>query len=152
MLCQNPIFFRSVTSVALQWRFGRVVTSLLSFSTADDVDVDVGGGQAKKKRVVRPQPKLNGDRLCGPRGIAVLEQTFAGIKFSGKGHEKEDLKLLMTKMEHWAHRLFPKMPFDNVLERIEKIGKTKQVNVSSGLWSVGLQWPSHFGNLRLEMV
>lgn len=30
-------------------------------------------------------------------------------------------------MEHWAHRLFPKMPFDEVIERVEKLGSKKEV-------------------------
>ena len=28
----------------------------------------------------------------------------------------------MRHMEHWAHRLFPKMPFDEVIQRVEKLG------------------------------
>lgn len=33
----------------------------------------------------------------------------------------------MRQMEHWAHRLFPKMPFDEVIERVEKLGGKKEV-------------------------
>jgi hypothetical protein len=33
----------------------------------------------------------------------------------------------MKKMEHWAHRLFPKMPFDEVVERVERLGSKKEV-------------------------
>ena len=36
-----------------------------------------GAGEEKKKRVIRnPQPKLNADRIMGPRGIQTLEQVF----------------------------------------------------------------------------
>jgi TIMELESS-interacting protein len=35
----------------------------------------------------------------------------------------------MRYLEHWAHRLFPMMPFDEVLERIEKLGTKKEVQV-----------------------
>ncbi|XP_044737117.1 TIMELESS-interacting protein [Chrysoperla carnea] len=81
-----------------------------------------------KKRIVRnPQPKLNADRLRGPRGIAVLESVFQNVKFKGKGHEKEDLKKVMWKLEHWCHRLYPKFQFDDCLERIEKLGSKKVV-------------------------
>ena len=38
--------------------------------------------------------------------------------------------MFMGKLEHWAHRLFPKMPFDEVLERIEKLGSKKEVQVN----------------------
>jgi len=30
-------------------------------------------------------------------------------------------------MEHWGHRLFPKMPFDEVIERVEKLGAKRPV-------------------------
>ena len=38
-----------------------------------------------KKRIIRnPQPKLNPDRILGPRGVPVLEQVFADFKAHGK--------------------------------------------------------------------
>ncbi|XP_049831102.1 protein TIPIN homolog [Schistocerca gregaria] len=82
----------------------------------------------KKKRVVKnPQPKLNPVRLMGPRGIAVLEDTFKDFQFSGKGFEKSDLNQLMKRLEHWAHRLFPKFTFDDCLQKIETLGHKKEV-------------------------
>ncbi len=36
---------------------------------------------------------------------------------------------MMGKLEHWAHRLFPKMPFDEFIERLEKLGQKKAVQV-----------------------
>ncbi|XP_069688572.1 serine-rich adhesin for platelets [Periplaneta americana] len=84
----------------------------------------------KKKRIVRnPQPKLNPERLKGPRGIAVLEKTFEDFKFHGKGHEKGDLNRVMKQLEHWAHRLFPRFQFDDCLEKIEKLGQKKPMQV-----------------------
>merc|ERR1719317_1349866 len=65
------------------------------------------------KRVVRnPMPKLNPDRITGSRGIIQLEKMFEDFKPKGAGHEFEDLDVLMKGMEHWAHRLYPKLPFD----------------------------------------
>ncbi|XP_060073621.1 TIMELESS-interacting protein-like isoform X2 [Ylistrum balloti] len=72
-------------------------------------------------------PKLDATRLCGERGIPILPKTFQGVKFKGKGHEAKDLGVIMKYLEHWAHRLFPKMPFDEVLERIERLGTKKEV-------------------------
>ena len=44
----------------------------------------------------------------------------------GKGREFEDLDVVMKRMEHWAHRLYPKLPFDSVLEVIaNRLGKRK---------------------------
>ena len=76
-----------------------------------------------------PQPKLNPERLQGPRGIAIMENSFKDFKFYGKGYERVDLNRIMKRMEHWAHRLFPRFQFDDCLEKIEKLGQKKQVQV-----------------------
>ena len=43
--------------------------------------------------------------------------------------QASDLKLLMGKLEHWGHRMFPKLPFDDLIERMEKLGNRKDVQV-----------------------
>jgi len=44
--------------------------------------MDGADGGEKKKRVIKnPQPKLNADRLMGPRGVHTIEELF---KVSGK--------------------------------------------------------------------
>ena len=68
-------------------------------------------GEEKKKRIIRnPQPKLDPERITGnKRGIATLgTKVFGDFKSKGKGNEFQDLDLVMKKMEHWAHRLYPK--------------------------------------------
>lgn len=40
-----------------------------------------------------------------------------------------DLYLLMTRLEHWSHRLFPKMTFDECIQRLEKLGAKREVRV-----------------------
>ncbi|XP_078592010.1 TIMELESS-interacting protein-like isoform X2 [Branchiostoma floridae x Branchiostoma japonicum] len=107
--------------------------------TANGEDADDIGGKmlaamedvpmAGKKSRRKPQPKLDAKRLCGERGIPSLPKHFDKVKFAGKGHEKEDLKLLMRTMEHWAHRLFPKLTFDDVIEKVEQLGQKKPVQV-----------------------
>lgn len=83
-----------------------------------------------KKRIVRnPIPKLNTERLKGPKGVHTIEKYFEGFKFNGKGHEKTDLDRVMKRIEHWAHRLFPKYDFDDFLERVENLGSKKDLNV-----------------------
>jgi len=87
------------------------------------------GGEKKKKTVIRkPIPKLDNERIMGARGVHTLEELFADFQPRGKGHEFEDLDLVMKKMEHWAHRLFPKLPFNSVLDIIaNRLGKRKVV-------------------------
>ncbi|XP_021208540.1 TIMELESS-interacting protein [Bombyx mori] len=86
--------------------------------------------QAKTKRVVRnPRFILNPARLTGPRGIQVIPEHFKDFKFRGKGHEKEDLDLILKKLEHWAYRLYPKFEFEDCLKKIESLGKKRPVMV-----------------------
>lgn len=39
----------------------------------------------------------------------------------------EDLKTLIRHMEHWAHRLFPKLQFDDFIDKVESLGSKKEV-------------------------
>ncbi|XP_054877027.1 TIMELESS-interacting protein-like [Poeciliopsis prolifica] len=100
-----------------------------SFGEAEDGEVsklaDVPA--AKRKGVKRPQPKLDSQRLISDRGLPALRSLFASAHFKGKGHEAEDLRLLMQKMENWAHRLFPKLQFEDFIDRVEKLGSKKEV-------------------------
>lgn len=69
------------------------------------------------------------EHISGPRGIAALESYFERVKFKGKGHEHQDLNVIMKTYEYWCHRLFPKFPFDTCIERLEKLGTKKPVQV-----------------------
>lgn len=100
-----------------------------------------GAAEVKQKRIIRnPQPKLDADRLMGPRGIQTLENVFENWKPRGKGKEFEDLDIVMKKMEHWAHRLYPKFNFDGVLGVLSnREGRKKTVQ-------------THVKKIRLGMV
>lgn len=83
-----------------------------------------------KKHIIRnPLPKLNTERLKGPKGIHTIEKYFEGFKFHGQRYEKLDLDRIMKRLEHWGHRLFPKLDFDDFLERLEKLGTKKDLQV-----------------------
>ncbi|XP_063545489.1 uncharacterized protein LOC134753518 [Cydia strobilella] len=85
---------------------------------------------AKAKKVVKnPRFVLNPARLTGPRGIQILPEHFKDFKFKGKGNEREDLDLILKKLEHWAYRLYPKFKFDDCLKKIETLGKKRPVMV-----------------------
>lgn len=109
----------------------------VSGDEANDGDVETGNTEnkdegskkvePKRRRVLNPQPKLNEERLKGPRGIGVIEKMFEGVKLKGKGYEKEDLELVMGRLEHWAHRLYPKFQFDDCLQKIEKLGSRRPI-------------------------
>ncbi|MBN3281712.1 TIPIN protein, partial [Polyodon spathula] len=82
---------------------------------------------AKKRSVKRPQPKLDSQRLISERGLPALRTMFNNVRFKGKGHEAEDLKVLMQHMEHWAHRLYPKLQFEDFIDKLEVLGNKKEV-------------------------
>ena len=76
----------------------------------------------------------------GPRGIQTIEDYFQGWESKGKGREFDDLDVIMKNLEHWAHRLYPKLPFDNVIDVIaNRLGKKKTVQ-------------THMKKIRLGMV
>ena len=60
-----------------------------------------------------------------PAGCIVKWLIFltTNVSPTGSGHEYSDLDEVMKKMEHWAHRLYPKLPFDDVTDRIAVLGK-----------------------------
>ncbi|XP_045057184.2 TIMELESS-interacting protein isoform X1 [Desmodus rotundus] len=80
-----------------------------------------------KRTVKRNIPKLDAQRLTSERGLPALRHVFEKAKFKGKGHEAEDLKTLIRHMEHWAHRLFPKLQFEDFIDRVEYLGNKKEV-------------------------
>ncbi|XP_018769553.1 TIMELESS-interacting protein isoform X1 [Serinus canaria] len=97
-----------------------------------------------QKAVKRPRPKLDAQRLISERGLPALRHMFDNVKFKGKGHESpfsvgcsswvlcfllqaEDLKTLIQHMEHWAHRLFPKLQFEDFIDVVESLGNKKEV-------------------------
>ncbi|XP_050669360.1 putative uncharacterized protein DDB_G0286901 [Leptidea sinapis] len=91
----------------------------------------VDPSSTKSKRVIKnPRFVLNPARLTGPRGIHVIPEHFQDFKFKGKGHEKEDLDVVLKKLEHWAYRLYPKFQFEDCLKKIEALGKKRAVMVN----------------------
>ncbi|NXU51866.1 TIPIN protein, partial [Turnix velox] len=82
---------------------------------------------AARRAVKRPMPKLDAQRLISERGLPALRHLFDNVKFKGKGHEAEDLKTLIRHMEHWAHRLFPKLQFEDFIDKVETLGNKKEV-------------------------
>lgn len=60
-----------------------------SNETREATEASQAAEESAKKRVIRdPQPKLDPDRICGKRGIRVLEDVFAD--FSARGQESPE--------------------------------------------------------------
>lgn len=47
----------------------------------------------------------------------------------GKGHEFEDLNTVVNRLEQWTHRLFPRYTFDDIIAKLEILGKKNEVKV-----------------------
>lgn len=84
------------------------------------------------------QLRLNVERLKSDRGVHTIEKYFNGIKFRGKGYERDDLNMVMKKMEHWAHRCYPAYTFDDFIAQVEKLGRKKEMQTHMYRYRHGL--------------
>lgn len=84
------------------------------------------------------QLRLNVERLKSDRGIHTLENYFKGMKFRGKGYERDDLNVVMKRLEHWAHRLYPNYTFDDFVAQVEKLGRKKELQTHMYRYRHGL--------------
>lgn len=73
----------------------------------------------KPKRVLL---KLDLEKLFSDRGLSAIPSHIKPLKLRGKGHELDDITKICRAYEHWAHRLYPKMTFKDVLEKVEHLG------------------------------
>lgn len=78
------------------------------------------------------------ERLKSDRGIHTIENYFKDAKFRGKGYEREDLNMVMKKMEHWAHRCYPAYTFDDFIGQVEKLGRKKEMQTHMYRYRHGL--------------
>ncbi|EYC34366.1 hypothetical protein Y032_0001g380 [Ancylostoma ceylanicum] len=83
----------------------------------------------KKSGKSRPQPKLNEDTITGPKGIQALRESFKNYKPDPLKDPYENLNVMLKKYEHWAHVMFPKLKFEDVVSRCESLGDKRIVKV-----------------------
>lgn len=109
----------------------------------DDAQTGTGGQKVEpKRRAVRnPRLVLNAERLIGARGVHEIERGFVGIRFAGKGHEAADLDNVLKRLEHWAHRLYPRYNFPDFIATAEKLGRKKLVQRHMDRYRQGLLEP-----------
>ncbi|CAE6422160.1 unnamed protein product [Rhizoctonia solani] len=94
--------------------------------------VDGDGKGAKPRKTL---PKLDEERLLDRRdGMPALVRRAKEFKVKGKGHELSDLNRLMQMYQLWAHKMFPKMQFQDTVERVEKLCRTKRMHVALSVW------------------
>ncbi|KAJ3355144.1 chromosome segregation in meiosis- protein [Allomyces javanicus] len=95
-----------------------------------DLAMDVA---PEKKRV--EIPKLDENRFLEPDALPFLRHECKKIKFKhGKGHEVKNLDKLVQFYKVWAHRVFPRYPFDRFVERSMRLARTKRVKAHLHEW------------------
>ncbi|KAG2349823.1 Swi3-domain-containing protein [Suillus weaverae] len=87
-------------------------------------------GKKERKKVVL----LDETSLIGASGFPHLIQNFKDFKVKGKGHEHSDLQRILQVYQFWSHRLYPKTPFKDTVERVEKLCHSKRMQVRLSVW------------------
>lgn len=112
-------------------------------AAANDSEQEEAGEKVKppvKKRIVKnPRPKLNKDRLAGPKGIPELLRMSKNVHWRGKGQELHDLDTTMSLLEHWSHRLFPQMDSNNFFSNLERLGMKREIQTYMRKLRMGLE-------------
>lgn len=98
--------------------------------TGEKVEIKI----RKKRNVIRPI-----DRFMGDRGLEAVGEYYKGMRFKGKHREVEDINSIMDGLQHWSHRAFPQMKFDDALTIIEGLTKKRIVQ-------------THMTKYRLDML
>ncbi|OON21928.1 replication Fork Protection Component Swi3, partial [Opisthorchis viverrini] len=121
----------------------------------EDVDEDVLNRLrrlakgAAKKTVQHPRPKLDPQILLSDKGLPALLEDFKKVRFRGKGFEFQDLDRLLFVYEAWANRLLSKSSFPEIIERLEKVGTRREIQVALHRLRNGI-WPPYMSVEQVE--
>jgi len=97
----------------------------------DDEAKEVPEKRAKKKKTGPSVPRtLTEVHLLGQKGINILPKFFQENHVYKEGNELENLNHFFHNMERWCHNMYPKWQLDMCLEKIERLGQKKSVQVA----------------------
>ncbi|KAF5396801.1 hypothetical protein PHET_10185 [Paragonimus heterotremus] len=91
----------------------------------------------------------NNNSLLSDPGLPALLDAFKKVHFRGKGFEFQDLDRLLFVYEAWAHRLMPKLSFPDIIERLEKVGSRREIQVALHRLRNGI-WPPYVSAERID--
>lgn len=77
-------------------------------------------GDSTKKR--RPVAKLDFERLMGDKGFRYLRERHSNLVLTNQ--TEVDINTILRLYKEWADFMFPKLPFGDVLRRIDRLSKT----------------------------
>eukprot|EP00741_Cyanophora_paradoxa_P011286 tig00020554_g10901.t1 len=89
---------------------------------ADAPALVVDAAVKKARRKLPPRPKLTPGILASNAGIPTVYKQFHKIPLRGRGHELDDLNLLLMHYETWAAGLLPSFAFEDFVEKLEASG------------------------------
>ena len=96
----------------------------------DDEAKEVPEKKPKKKKTGPSVPRtLTEVHLLGQKGINILPKFFPENHVY-KSDELENLNHYFHNMERWCHNMYPKWQLDMCLEKIERLGQKKAVQVA----------------------
>ncbi|KAK4053655.1 chromosome segregation in meiosis- protein [Microbotryomycetes sp. JL201] len=103
---------------------GADVTPLLD---GNDVDAVV-------KKIRKPTAKMDEFRLLSASGFPALLRDIQRFKPKGKGHERSDLKRVITMYQLWSHQMFPRTNIRDTLRTVERLCHKNSVKRSLKEW------------------
>lgn len=91
--------------------------------------------EAEEKKRIEPPSRaprktrniLRVEHLTSKKGIVALPEMLKDANFKGSGREVDDLRVLLFKAKHWAHRLHPALTFEDFIEKAEQLGSKRPV-------------------------
>ncbi|KAI9164365.1 hypothetical protein H9P43_008204 [Blastocladiella emersonii ATCC 22665] len=114
------------------------LTGFDAASTAAGASGTGAAGTAAGETAEKPpieRPKLDESRLLEPDALPFIRNECKKIKFkAGKGTEVENLGKLVTFYKTWAHRVFPKYPFERFVERSMRVCRTRRLKAHLSEW------------------
>ncbi|KAJ7219324.1 replication fork protection component Swi3-domain-containing protein, partial [Mycena pura] len=107
---------------------------ILSSSPAHRLDGDdKSGGEKDAKKQKKKIARLDEGRLVDDNGFPRLAEDTKAFKIKGKGHEAH-LSRLLQVYQFWTHRLYPKTPFKETIDRVEKLCHSKRMHNMLSVW------------------
>lgn len=102
---------------------------------SDGSSSDLGIDEAVSVHTRRNIAKLDDEKLLSSKGLIwIVHQAPERMRWKGKTHEFDDLRRLLSFYQVWAHELFPKARFREILRMIQKRGHSKRIKVARAQW------------------
>eukprot|EP00913_Durusdinium_trenchii_P030869 g28911.t1 len=111
-------------------RFGRSVWVFIVYDLAKKESLDYALALILEVHAAGARALLFGNKY-NPNGLKKVIQDFPKLKFHGKGHEFEDLKVLMAAYKKWLKDLYPfKDDFEDLIWKARDVLQQKETTES----------------------